>query len=106
MDTSHQTTTFSVQVRVDLLLECGLVEVTTSDTDTEGNGLLLSLAGNILENSDGGVDTTAVLEESSDSSARSLWCNEDDIDVGRNINLGLVLENWGETVGEVKGLCN
>ena len=104
MDTSHQATTLSVQVRVDLLLKGGLVEVTRSDTNTKGNGLLLGLTGDILVDSNGGVDTTAVLEESSDSSSGSLGGNEDDIDIGGNINLGLLLEDWGETVGEVESL--
>jgi len=105
VDTTHQATTLTVQVGVDLLLEGGLVKVTGTDTNTESNGLLLSLASDVLENSYGGVDTTAVTEESSDSSARSLWCNKDDIDVSWNIDLGLVLENWGETVREVESLC-
>jgi len=104
VDTSHQATTLTVQVRVDLLLEGGLVEVTTADTDTESNCLLLGLAGNILEDGDGGVDTTSLTEECSDGTARSLGGNEDDIDVSWDIDLGLVLENWGETVGEVEGL--
>jgi hypothetical protein len=43
---------------------------------------------------------------SSHSSARSLGRNEDDIDVSWYINLGLVLENRGETVGEIEGLQN
>jgi len=106
VDTSHQATTLSVQVRVDLLLKGGLVEVTRSDTNTKGNGLLLGLTGDILVDGNGGVDTTAVLEESSDSSSGSLGGNEDDIDIGGNINLGLLLEDWGETVGEVEGLCD
>lgn len=104
MDTSHQATTLTVQVGVDLLLEGGLVEVTTADTDTESNCLLLGVTGNILEDGNGGVDTTSLAEESSDGTARSLGGNEDDIDVSWDIDLGLVLEDWGETVGEVEGL--
>jgi hypothetical protein len=57
-----------------------------------------------LEDSDGGVDTTSLTEESSDGSARALGSNEDDIDVGGNIDLGLVFEDGGETVGEVESL--
>jgi hypothetical protein len=64
------------------------------------------MAGNILEHGDGGVDTTSLTEESSDSSARALGSNEDDIDIGGNVDLGLVFEDGGETVGEVESLSN
>jgi hypothetical protein len=104
VNTSHQATTLTVQVGVDLFLEGGLVQVSTSNTHTKGNCLLLSLASYILVDSDGRVDTTSLAEESSYSSAGSLWCNKDDIDILGNINLCLVLEDWRETVGEVEGL--
>jgi hypothetical protein len=104
VNATHQATTLTVQVGVNFLLECGLVKVSRSNTNTEGNSLLLCLSSNILVNSDGGVDTTALTEKSSDSTSGSLWCNEDNIDIGWDIDLGLVLENWGETVGEVEGL--
>lgn len=104
MDTTHQAATLTVQVGVDLLLEGGLVEVTTADGNTEGLGLLLGLAGNVLEDGVRGVDTTALTEEGSDGTAGSLGGNEDDIDVGGNIDLGNVLEDRGETVGEVQSL--
>lgn len=104
MNTTHQATTLTVQIGVNLLLEGGLVEVSRSNTNTESDGLLLCLSGNILEDGDGGVDTTTLTEESSDGTSRSLWCNEDDINVSWDIDLGLVLEDWGETVGEVESL--
>ena len=104
MNATHQATTFTIQVGVNFLLEGGLVQVSTANSDTESNGLLLGVASNVLEDSDGGVDSTTLTEESSNSSARSLGGNEDDIDISWDINLGLVLEDWGETVGEVEGL--
>lgn len=57
-----------------------------------------------MEDGDGGVDTTSLAEESSNSSARALGGNEDDIDIGGNIDLGLILEDRGETVREVESL--
>jgi hypothetical protein len=57
-----------------------------------------------LENGDGGVDTTSLTEESPYGPTRSLGGNEDDINVGGNIDLGLVFEDGGETVGEVESL--
>jgi len=57
-----------------------------------------------LEDGDGRVDTTSLTEKSSDRATRSLGSNEDDIDIGRNIDLGLILEDWGETVREVESL--
>ena len=105
MDTAHQAATLAVQVRVDLLLESGLVHVSGTDGNTEGNGLLLGLAGNVLVDGDGGVDTTALTEKSADGTAGALGGNEDDINVLGNLDLGEVLEDGGEAVGEVKSLC-
>jgi hypothetical protein len=62
------------------------------------------VASDVLEDSDGGVDATTLTEKSSNSSARTLGSNEDDIDISWDIDFGLVLENGGETVGEVEGL--
>jgi hypothetical protein len=58
-----------------------------------------------LVDGDGGVDSTALAEESSHSSARALRGNEDNVDVLGHIDLSLVLEDGGETVGEVESLC-
>lgn len=104
MNTTHQATSLSVEIRVDLLLECSLVEVATADSNTKGNSLLFGLASDILEDSNGGVDTTALAEETSDGSARALGGDEDDINVGGNIDLGELLEDRGEAVGEVECL--
>jgi hypothetical protein len=104
VNTTHQATTLTVQVGVDLLLESGLVQVSRSNTNTESNRLLLSVTSNILENGDGGVNSTTLTEESANGAARSLGGNKDNIDISWHINLGLVLEDRGETVGEVEGL--
>lgn len=93
VDSAHQATTLTVQVGVDLLLEGGLVEVAGADGNTEGDSLLLGLAGNVLVDGDGGVDTAALTEESADSAAGALGGNEDDVDVGGNLDLGEVLED-------------
>jgi hypothetical protein len=105
VDTTHEAATLTVEVRVDLLLEGGLVEVAGADSDTESNSLLLSLTSDVLVDSERGVDTTALTEEGSDGSARALRGTEDDVDVGGNLDLGEVLEDGGETVREVKGLA-
>jgi hypothetical protein len=104
VDTAHQATTLTVQVGVDLLLERGLVEVTTADGNTEGDGLLLGLASDVLEDGNGRVDTATLTEEGANGAARTLWCDEDNVNVFWNFDLGLVLEDRGETVGEVEGL--
>jgi hypothetical protein len=97
-DTAHENTTLAVEVRVDLLLKGGLVEVAGADGDTEGDGLLLGLAGDVLPDSDGRVDTTAFLEERADGAAGALGCDEDDIDVLGCLDLGVLLEDDGEAV--------
>jgi hypothetical protein len=104
VDTTHQATTLAVQVGVYLLLECGLVHVSGTDADTESDGLLLGLSSNVLEDGDGGVDTTALTEEGADGTAGTLGGNEDDVNVGGDFDLGEVLEDRGETVGEVESL--
>ena len=104
MNTTHQATALTVQVGVDLLLEGGLVEVAGADGDTEGDGLLLGLAGDVLVDGNGGVDTAALTEEGADGAAGALGGDEDDVDVGGNLDLGEVLEDGGEAVGEVEGL--
>jgi hypothetical protein len=69
VDTSHEATTLTIEIGVDFLLKGGLVEVSTSDGNTEGNGLLESLTSYILEDSNGRVDSSSFTEESSDSSS-------------------------------------
>jgi hypothetical protein len=104
VNTTHQATTFSIEIRVDFLLKGGLVQVSTANGDTEGNSLLQSLTSDILVDSNGRVDTTSLAEESSDGTARAFGGDKNDINVLGDIDLGSVLEDWGETVREVKGL--
>ena len=104
MDSTHEAATLSVEIRIDLLLKSGLVEVTRANGNTHGNGLLLGSTGHILENGERGVDTTSLTEEGSDGTAGTLGSTEDDINICRNIDLGEVLEDGGETVREVQGL--
>ena len=104
VDTAHKAAALTVEVRVDLLLEGGLVEVTGADGDTEGDGLLLGLASDVLVDGERGVDTTALTEEGADGAAGALGGDEDDVNVGGDLDLGEILEDGGETVGEVEGL--
>jgi hypothetical protein len=105
VDTTHQAATLTVEVRVDLLLKGGLVEVARANGDTKGNGLLLGLASHILVDGERRVDTTALTEEAADSTAGALRSAENDINVSGDIDLGDTLENGGEAVGEVEGLA-
>lgn len=104
VDTTHQAATLTVQVRVDLLLEGGLVEVTTANGNTESDSLLFSLASHVLVDGEGGVDATTLAEERADSAAGALGGAEDDVDVGGDLDLGEVLEDGRETVREVESL--
>ena len=104
VDSTHQATTLAVEVRVDLLLEGSLVHVSGTDGNTEGNSLLLGLAGNVLVNGNGRVDTTALTEKSADGTAGALGGDEDNVNVLGNLDLGEVLEDGRETVGEVESL--
>lgn len=98
-------TTLAVQVGIHLLLESGLIHVTGANGDTNSDGLLLSLASNVLPNSNGRVDTAAFLEESTDSAAGTLRGNEDDINILWGNDMGVVLVDNRETMREVKGLA-
>lgn len=101
MDTAHEAATLTIQVGVDLLLESGLVHVSRAHSNTESHSLFLSLAGNILEDGDGGVDSAALAEECADSTARALGCDKNDVNVGGYFDLGEVLEDGREAVREV-----
>jgi hypothetical protein len=57
-----------------------------------------------LEHGNGRVDATAFLEKRTDGASGALGSNENDINVGWYVNLGSVLEDWGESVGEVESL--
>lgn len=104
VDTAHQAAALAVEIRVDFAFKGGFIKITTADGDTESNSLLLGLAGYILENSDGRVDATALAEESADGAAGALGCNQDDVDIRWDVNLGLVFEDRGKAMGEVQGL--
>jgi hypothetical protein len=104
VDTAHQAATLAIQVRVDLLLERRLVQISGADGYTESDGLLLGLTGDVLEDGDGRVDTAALAKESADGAAGALGRDEDDVNVGGDIDLGEVLEDGREAVGEVESL--
>ena len=104
VDATHEAAALTVEVRVDLLLEGGLVEVAAADGDTESDGLLLGLAGDVLVDGEGRVDATSLAEERSDGAAGTLRRAEDDVNVGGHLDLGQVLEDGREAVREVQGL--
>jgi hypothetical protein len=104
VDTAHEAATLTVQVRVDLLLEGGLVEVARADGNTECTSLLLGVTSDVLVDSEGGVDATALTEEGTDGTARTLGGAKNDINVLGNVDLGDILEDGGEAVGEVESL--
>jgi len=104
VDTTHQATSLTVKVRVHLLLKGGLIEVSGADGYTESDGLLLGLTCDVLEDGDGAVDATALTEKRAHSAAGTLGRDEDNIDVGGHVDFCEVLEDGGETVGEVESL--
>lgn len=104
VDSAHQASALTVQIRVDLLLECGLVEVSTADGDAKSHRLLFGLASHVLVDGHGGVDTAAFPEQGPHSAAGTLWCDEDHINIRRDINLGEIFEYRGKAVREVKSL--
>lgn len=88
VDAAHEAAALAVQVGVDFLLEGGLVEVARADGDAHGDGFLLGLACDVLEDGDGGVDAAALTEEGSDGAAGAFGGDEDDVDVGGDVDFG------------------
>lgn len=101
-DPTHENTTLSIQIRVNLLLERCLVHVARTDTNANGHSLLQRFSGDVLEDGDTGVDPASLLEQSSNSATRTLGCDEDDIDILRGNDVGQVLEDDREAVREVE----
>ena len=95
----------AIQVRVDLLLERGLVHIARADSDAEGSGLLLRLARDVLPHGNGRIDATALFEKRADGAARALGGNEDDVDVRWGNDLGILFIHDGEAVREVESLA-
>ena len=104
MNSAHETSSLTVQVTVDFLLKGRLVEISGTDTDSEGDGFFLGFAGHVLEDGEGRVDASAFFEETADSAAGTFRGAEDDVDVGRRDDTGEIFVDDGETVGEVQGL--
>lgn len=104
-DTSHEDTTLTVEVRVDLLLERRLVRVTGSDGDGERARLLHGLASHVLPDGDRRVDSAALLEQGADGAARTLGRAEDDVDVLGSLDSGVLGVHERESVREVKSLA-
>ena len=98
-------TALAIEVRVDLFLERGLVHVARADRDADCGGPFLRLARDVLPDGDRRVDATALREERANGAARSLRRDEDNVDVRRGDDLGVLLIHDGEAVGEVERLA-
>src|SRR5258708_11879602 len=88
----------AIQVRVDLLLERGLVHISRANSDSERSSPLLRLARDVLPHGDRRVDTTALLEECADGAAGAFGGDEDDVDVLWGYDLGILFVHDGEAV--------
>jgi len=98
-------TVLAIQVRVDLLLERGLVHKARADCNAECSGLLPCLARDILPHGDGQVDATVLLEEHVDGAARALGSDEDNIDVLWGYDPGIFFVHNGKAMRDVESLA-
>ena len=73
--------------------------------NANGRGLLLGLARDVLPDSNGRVDATALLEQRADGATGALGSDEDDVDVWRGHDLRVLLVYDGEAVREVECLA-
>ena len=104
VNATHQATPFAVQIGPHLFLKRRLVKITATNGNTKGDGLLFSFAGNILVDSDRRINAAAFTEESSDCAARAFGSYQDYVDICGDVDVGQVLENRREAMGEVEGL--
>ena len=85
LDSTHQTSALTSQVAGSLALESGLKQVTGTDTNTESQRLILSLARSILIDGIRTVQATALAEHRTERGTRTLRSHHDDINIlGRN----------------------
>jgi hypothetical protein len=104
MGNTHHTA-LAIKVRIDLLLERGLVHVARADRDANCGGLFFRLARDVLPDSNGRVDAAAFLEERANGAAGSLRRHQDNVYVWRGYDLGVILVHDGKAVGEVERLA-
>ena len=105
LDSTHQRATLTCKVAGSLTLEGCLEQVASTDTDTKGDGLLLSLARVVLINSVRAVQTATLKEHCAERGARTLRSNHDNVDVGGRNNTCAVVPVDSKTVRVVKGLA-
>src|SRR5579859_1434383 len=104
LNTTHKTTPFTIQIRVDFLLKGRLIEISGADGDTESDRLFLGFARDVLEDGKGGVDASAFFKEGADGAAGTFGGDKDYVDVGGGDDTGEILVHDGEPVGEVQSL--
>jgi hypothetical protein len=65
---------------------------------------LFGFTGDVLEDGEGGVDTSTFFEEGTDGTTGTFWGDEDDVDVGGGNDAGKVFIDNGKAVGEIECL--
>lgn len=104
MDTTHQASSLPIKIRVDLFLKRGLVEISAAHSDAESNSFLFSFARDVLKHGHRRVDTTPLLEQTSNSPSGALRSNKYDINVCWKFDLGKTLEDGRKAMREVESL--
>src|SRR5262249_53499572 len=82
-----------------------LEQVARADGDAQGEDALAGAARRVLVDGEAGVDATALQEQAADGRARALGGDEDNVDVGRRDDAGLLAVDDAEAVREVEGLA-
>src|ERR1051325_2745699 len=102
VDRAHENAAFAGEVAENLFLEGRLEQVAGADGDAGRETAIEGPAGRVLMN---GVDALAFEEEPAHGSPRAFRGDEDDVDVRRRDDAGLVLVDDREAVREVEGLA-
>lgn len=96
---------FTIKVGVNLLLKGGLIHVTRANADTKGDSFFFGLACNVSPYGNARIDTPTFLEKSTNSTTRTLGSHKDNINIFRRYDVGVIFENYRETMGEIESLA-
>ena len=105
LDSTHQRTALAGQIGCSLTLECGLEQITWTDTDTECQYFIQCLTTGILINSIRRVQATAFEEHRAQWSARTFGSHHNDVNIFRRHHARTVTPVNSETMREIQGLA-
>ena len=105
LDGSHQRAALAGQIGDSLTLDGRLKQISRANADADGQRLIERPPADILVDGIRGVDTPSLNEEGTQRRARSLRCNQDDVDILRRHNTRAVAPRDRKAMREVERLA-